>query len=89
MLSKGNSDPMVCTLNLIRTVRGEVPYERVKGIARELIDKPVSQSRQKFMADVQWLVETYEPRLDVNDIDINSLAAKTGDFVYTTHVKGG
>lgn len=89
MLAKGNGDPMVCTLNLIRTVRGEVPYERVKGIARELIDKPVSQSRQQFMADAQWLVETFEPRLDVNDIDINSLAAMTGDFVYTTYVRGG
>ncbi len=44
MLAQGNSDPRVCALNLLRTIRGEVPLERTKGIDREHIDKPITQS---------------------------------------------
>lgn len=87
MLAHGNGDPLVCALNLVRTVRGEVPYERVKGISRELIDSPASHSREQFMSDTQWLIETYEPRLDVDDIDIKSMEAMTGTFDYDTLVK--
>lgn len=89
MLASGNGDPLVCVLNLLRTVRGEVPYERVKGIDRTLIDTPASYGHPRFLADATWLIETYEPRLDVDDIDINALSAMDGDFVYDTFVKGG
>lgn len=87
MLAKGNGDPLVCAVNLVRTIRGEVPYERVKGISRDLIDSPSSHGRPQFMSDVQWLIETYEPRLDVDDINVKSLSAMTGDFDYDTLVK--
>lgn len=88
MLARGNGDPLVCATNLIRTIRGEVPYERVKGISREIIDKPASRGRPEFMSNVQWLIETYEPRLDVNNIDITALSAANGNFNFNTYVKG-
>lgn len=87
MLAKGNGDPLVCASNLIKTVRGEVPYERVKGLPRDLIDRPSSHARPKFNAEVQWLIETYEPRLDIDHVDISAIEAASGNFDFRTFVK--
>lgn len=40
MLAQGNGEAAVCAANLLRTVRGEVPMSRVKGIGREHFDGP-------------------------------------------------
>ena len=40
MKASGNGAPEICVQNLLKTIRGEVPYERIKGIDRTLIDKP-------------------------------------------------
>lgn len=72
----------------MKTVRGEVPYERVKGIDRALIDKPASHARTDFSANVQWLVETYEPRLDIDGVDVKAIEAQNGLFDFETYVKG-
>ena len=42
MKASGNAAPETCVQNLLKTIRGEVPYERIKGIDRTLIDKPLS-----------------------------------------------
>ncbi|MDR1409877.1 MAG: hypothetical protein LBJ12_06395 [Oscillospiraceae bacterium] len=41
MLATGNGIAAVCTGNLVQIVRGEAPYERLKGIDRTLIDQPM------------------------------------------------
>ena len=46
MLSKGNSDIAVCVNNLLKTSRGEVPYERLKGVNFSLLDGPASTAGQ-------------------------------------------
>lgn len=84
--ASGNADPAVCVENLIKTVRGEVPYERVKGISRELIDAPSGTAENEMLSDIQWNIETYEPRVDVDDIDIDALAAENGAFKYKPKV---
>ena len=38
MKASGNGTPQTCVQNLLKTTRGEVPYERIKGIDRSLID---------------------------------------------------
>ena len=40
MKASGNGAPEICVQNLLKTIRGDVPYERIKGIDRTLIDKP-------------------------------------------------
>ena len=40
MKASGNAAPETCVQNLLKTIRGEVPYERIKGIDRTLIDRP-------------------------------------------------
>ena len=32
MKASGNAAPETCVQNLLKTIRGEVPYERIKGI---------------------------------------------------------
>ena len=63
MKASGNGAPEICVQNLLKTIRGEVPYERIKGIA-----------------DVEFLVETYEPRVQLSDSDLKALTAQAGDF---------
>ena len=64
MKASGNGAPEICVQNLLKTIRGAVPYERIKGIDRTLIDKPS---------------ET-EPRVQLSDSDLKALTAQTGDF---------
>ena len=67
MLANGNGAVSVCALNLLRTVRGEVPYVRTKGIDRALIDIPESRA-YLVKSDAEWVLANYEPRADVDEI---------------------
>lgn len=70
MLATGNGDPRVCVDNLLKTARYDVPYERIKGINTDYIDSPVAAESGDLVADAEWLIETYEPRVSVNKIDL-------------------
>ena len=76
MKASGNAAPETCVQNLLKTIRGEVPYERIKGIDRTLIDKPSGTAAN----DLEFLVETYEPRVRLSSSDLVALVAQTGDF---------
>ncbi len=80
MLASGNGKPMQCVANLVRITRGECAYDRVKGIDPTLIDRPVSIVKPLLQEDIRWLIKTYEPRVDLRDIDLGTLTAGTGDF---------
>ena len=80
MKASGNGDPMQCVSNLIRIVRGENPYERCKGLDPRLIDKPYSISDEAIRKDVLWNIRTYEPRVNVEKININALLEEQGQF---------
>lgn len=80
MKASGNAAPGTCAQNLLKTIRGEVPYERIKGIDRTLIDKPSGTAANDLAADVEFVVETYEPRVRLSSSDLVALVAQTGDF---------
>lgn len=80
MKASGNGDPMQCVSNLIRIVRGENPYERCKGLDPRLIDKPYSISDEAIRKDVLWNIRTYEPRVNVEKINIEALLEEQGQF---------
>lgn len=69
MLASGNGAPAVCAANLLRTVRGEVPMARAKGIGREHFDAP-APSRPQLAEDAVWVLETFEPRLETREVDV-------------------
>ena len=74
MKASGNGTPQTCVQNLLKTTRGEVPYERIKGIDRSLIDQPSETAASELAAEVEFVVETYEPR------EMVALAAEVGGF---------
>ena len=80
MLSKNNSNPAVCVNNLIQIARGEVPYDRVKGISSKHIDVPSPQAVDELIDDVEWMLDIYEPRVDVENIEVTPVDAPSGHF---------
>lgn len=87
MKASGNGAPELCVQNLLKTIRGEVPYERIKGIDRTLIDKPSETAGPELAADVEFVVETYEPRVKLSSVELEGLAAQAGSFALDTSIK--
>lgn len=78
MKATGNGTPETCASNLLRIVRGEVPFDRVRGRDGSLIDKP--DARDEAADDAQWLLETYEPRVNVENVETIVENALAGGF---------
>ena len=78
MQAHGNGNPETCASNLLRTIRGEVPYDRVRGRDGTLIDQP--NATDEAVADAEWVLETFEPRVNIKDIQINPEAGNPGNF---------
>lgn len=80
MKASGNGAIQVCANNLLRIFRGEVPFERVKGIDPRLIDRPISEAAAEIQQDAEWLLETYEPRGKVNGVTVGGDDPAGGGF---------
>ena len=80
MKSTGNGDAAVCVNNLLRLFRGEVPYERVKGLDPRIVDRPILSAELQLRRDAQWLVEVYEPRAKIKSITVEQSDAAMGGF---------
>lgn len=80
MKSSGNGKPMQCVGNLLRIVRGECPYDRIKGIDPSLIDQPTEIAAPLMQAEAKWLIKTYEPRVNADSVDVSAISAQNGNF---------
>lgn len=78
MKAHGNGKPETCASNLLRIVRGEVAYDRVRGRDGALVDRP--NATDEAVADAEWVLETYEPRVDAENIIGSGEAVKNGEF---------
>ncbi len=87
MRDKGNGDINVCTNNLLRMFRGEVPFERLKGINPRLIDRPTVEAIPEIQQDAEWLLETYEPRATVQGIDVELNSGTDGGLSITANIE--
>lgn len=85
MKAHGNGIPETCASNLLRIVRGEVPYDRVKGRDGALIDQP--NATDEAIADAEWLLENYEPRVELESAEAYPEAASSGDFSALFNIK--
>lgn len=86
MRAKGNGAASICVNNLLRTARGEVPFERVKGLDPRLIDRPMSEVQSGIRQDAEWLISTYEPRVIVNAINIGQSTGTDAGFIVTADI---
>ena len=71
MKSSGNGNVAQCVANLIATYQGEVPYQRLKGMDPKLIDENITTSEPKIKNHTTWLIESYEERAEINNINVN------------------
>lgn len=87
MRAHGNGAPRVCVQNLLALFRGEVPFERVKGIDPGIIDTPLGSAEQDIKADAKWLIETYEPRAELERLTVADNDGAAGGFVLLADIK--
>lgn len=87
MRAKGNGTPAVCSDNLLKIVRGEVPFDRIKGLNPRTIDRPLIDAEAELQQDAEWLISTYEPRVTVERIRVAQSNGATGNFNVTAEVK--
>ena len=87
MIAKGNGAPQVCANNLLRLFRGEVPYERVKGLDSRTIDRPMLTGNAKLRQDADWLIDTYEPRAALKSITMSQSDTVNGGFLITAEIE--
>lgn len=80
MMKSGNGDPKRCVENLASIVRGEVPFDRVRGIDARIIDKPTDEAAQELEQEAFWNVETYEPRVNAESTKITANLDDNGGF---------
>lgn len=85
MKAHGNGTPETCASNLLRIVRGEVPYDRVKGRDGSLVDRP--NVTDEAITDAEWVLETYEPRVEIEDIETIPETPISGDFATLVNIK--
>ena len=87
MRAKGNGAPQVCVNNLLGLFRGEVPYERVKGLDPRMYDKPFITADTQLRQDADWLIDTYEPRASIKAIHVTQSDTANGGFIITAELE--
>jgi phage baseplate assembly protein W len=85
MLSSGNGNTEVCTRNLMKMFKGEIPYARDKGINQDNIDRPVTTVIARLATETRKMIEKYEPRAEVDNVTVKHDLAELGYF--TTHIQ--
>ena len=87
MIASGNGNVQRCANNLLAITRGEVPYDRVRGLDGRAIDKPADEAERLIRQDAAWLMETYEPRGELKEIQITQDEAGSGLFRVTAIIE--
>lgn len=85
MKAHGNGTPETCASNLLRIVRGEVPYDRVRGRDGALVDQP--NAKDEALADIEWVLETYEPRVTIDSAETSADSALDGEYSTLVNIK--
>lgn len=84
MKAKGNGNAGVCARNLLAIVRGEVPFDRLRGLDARIVDRPARDAEDEAARDAEWTLKTYEPRIDLDSVDITQ--GDNGDFGITAKI---
>ena len=85
MKASGNGTPLQCVQNLLQIIRGECPMDRTKGISGEFYDMPRDEAAAGLIEDATWVIETYEPRINVNSIDLGVKEESDGSYTLTVN----
>lgn len=72
--AKGTERKVQNVLNILRTYKGEVAYNRSLGISSEIIDKPIDEARAILAEDLATNIEQ-----NVTGVRLVSLAVEEAD----------
>lgn len=89
MLASGNGSAQQCARNLIDMIRGECPYDRLRGLDGDLTDTPMTGAFGLVAEDVGWTIKYYEPRADAQDTALLIEDAIKGRFRVGTSIVTG
>ena len=87
MKASGNGNVNVCAENLLKMVKGENPFDRLKGLDARSFDKDESTAKFELETAAQWNIDTYEPRAVVEDIEVIRDSAEAGNFKIAVKIK--
>ena len=80
MKKSGNGEALRCAENLTAIVRGEIPFDRVRGIDARIVDRPAETAAQDLEQEVIWNIDTYEPRIDADSTTVEAVIDDDGSF---------
>ena len=86
MRAQGNGLKQVCVQNLLAIIRGEVCYDRLRGLDARAIDQPGQDAVDYMRTDAMWMLKTYEPRAVVESIEVDQDSAAEGNFGVTANI---
>lgn len=87
MLKTGNGLPETCVDNLVKIRRGEIAFERVKGIDVSLVDQPSSEILEDAASDAERQIEIFEPRVEVDNVECTGEdASGSGDLIFSIDI---
>lgn len=86
MLASGNGNKNVCVQNLLAIIRGEVPYDRLRGLDAKVVDRPVTDAADELQQDAAWMLRTYEPRATIQSIYVDRSDIAGGNFSVTANI---
>ena len=87
MRAHNNGDKAICVQNLLAIIRGEVPYDRLRGLDPRIVDKPAADAVAAAAQDAEWMLEIYEPRAVIDGISATQEDASEGAFRVTADVR--
>lgn len=87
MRASNNGDKAVCIQNLLAIIRGEVPYDRLRGLDPRIVDRPAGNAVAEAVQDAEWMLGVYEPRAIVDNISAVQEDAAEGVFRVTADVR--
>lgn len=68
MRSKGNGEVDVCASNLMKIVANEYRLNCTAGLPADLIDVPFSVANAKLKRCIEWNINNFEPRANIDSI---------------------
>lgn len=69
--AKGDEQIVQNVCNILNLIKNEVPYARDKGRDLSNIDKTSNLTRYKLIEETYDLIEKYEPRVIVDDVQVD------------------
>ena len=87
MLANGNGKKQTCVQNLLLIVRGEVCFDRIRGLDPRIIDRPSARGAAEALSDALWTLKTYEPRAVIESVHVMKENAENGNFQVTANIR--